>query len=267
MFHATDFAVKLRSRFPEISARAFSRSSRFHLRGIPARLIYRSPRVSFHAFSFCLPFSLLQRLNKQLKCILVSVPVLFITIRMGDAPIIDKMHEARLCWYGHVIQSGNDTVAKTAYHLSPPGRCPCGRPKKQWLDHLVEDMRAPEITLDDALDSVKWRKARRQADPAPSRDTRCVNKTLMKMACEEQHVETPLPLELAKDTAEHKTEYSSTYKLDILVRSVGSSAIMDAGGGKLSQQAKQSCRIAKQGSYEKTDDHTLGPPVCRCHTV
>ncbi|KAK3510289.1 hypothetical protein QTP70_033153 [Hemibagrus guttatus] len=79
MFHATDFAVKLNSRLLEISARAFSRSSRFHLRVLPARLIYRSPRVSFHAFRFCLPFSLLQRLNKQLKCILVSVPVLFIT--------------------------------------------------------------------------------------------------------------------------------------------------------------------------------------------
>ncbi|KAK3508516.1 hypothetical protein QTP70_031804, partial [Hemibagrus guttatus] len=45
----------------EISARAFSRSSRFHLRGLAARWIYRSPRVSFHAFRFCLPFSLLQR--------------------------------------------------------------------------------------------------------------------------------------------------------------------------------------------------------------
>ncbi|KAG7317653.1 hypothetical protein KOW79_018688 [Hemibagrus wyckioides] len=36
---------------------------------------------------------------------------------------------------------------------------------------------------------------------------------------------------------------------------------MDAGRGKLSQQAKQSCRIAKRGSYEKTDDHTPGPPA------
>ncbi|KAK3545517.1 hypothetical protein QTP70_007758 [Hemibagrus guttatus] len=79
MFHATDFAAKLNSRLLEISAPACSRSSRFHLRVLPARLIYRSPRVSFHAFRFCLPFSLLPRLNKQLKCILVSVPVLFIT--------------------------------------------------------------------------------------------------------------------------------------------------------------------------------------------
>lgn len=54
---------------------------------------------------------------------------------------------------------------------------------------------------------------------------------------------------------------------DILVSNVGSSAIMDAGGGKLSQQGKQSCCSAKRGSYGKTDDHTLYPPVCRCPTV
>ncbi|KAK3509728.1 hypothetical protein QTP70_008469 [Hemibagrus guttatus] len=42
--------------------------------------------------------------------------------RMGVAAIIDKMREARLHWFGHVIRSGDDTVAKTAYHLSPLGR-------------------------------------------------------------------------------------------------------------------------------------------------
>lgn len=40
--------------------------------------------------------------------------------RMGMTPIFGKMREAQLCWY--VIRSGDETVAKTAYRLSPPGR-------------------------------------------------------------------------------------------------------------------------------------------------
>ncbi|KAK3545249.1 hypothetical protein QTP70_002372 [Hemibagrus guttatus] len=131
MFHATDFAVKLSSRFLEISARAFSRSSRFHLRGLPARLIYRSPRVSFHAFRFCLPFSLLQRLNKQLKCILVSVPVLFITEyrtapseqRSMSAPdplheLVEALHRALASMPGSTAPTNSS--ASAAASPSPP---------------------------------------------------------------------------------------------------------------------------------------------------
>lgn len=53
------------------------------------------------------------------------------------APIVDRIREARLRWYGHIIRSADDTVAKTAYHLSPP--------KKRWLDHLAEDMHSVNI--------------------------------------------------------------------------------------------------------------------------
>lgn len=71
--------------------------------------------------------------------------------RMGVAPVV-KMRKARLRWYGHVISSGDDTVVKTAYHLSPPGQRQLGQPKKQWLDCLVEDMNAVNIAPHDALD-------------------------------------------------------------------------------------------------------------------
>ncbi|XP_056107178.1 uncharacterized protein LOC130085442 [Rhinichthys klamathensis goyatoka] len=85
--------------------------------------------------------------------------------RMGVVPIVQKMREARLCWYGHVIRSGDETTVKTAYNLSPPGQRPRGRQKKRWLDRLAEDMRAVNITTEDALDRAKWRKACKQADP------------------------------------------------------------------------------------------------------
>ncbi len=90
----------------------------------------------------------------------------------GVAPIVDKMREDRLRWYGHIIRSGDDTVAKIAYNLSPPGWRPRGRPKKRWLDHLAEDKHLVNITPDDALDRAKWQKACKQADPVQMQDTR-----------------------------------------------------------------------------------------------
>uniref|UniRef100_A0A914WD71 Reverse transcriptase domain-containing protein n=1 Tax=Plectus sambesii TaxID=2011161 RepID=A0A914WD71_9BILA len=90
--------------------------------------------------------------------------------RMGVAPITTKMREARLRWFGHVVRSAEGTVANTAYHLSPPGRRPRGRPKKRWMDCMKEDMRALQLTPEDAQDRVKWKKACQTADPATARD-------------------------------------------------------------------------------------------------
>ncbi|XP_077061885.1 uncharacterized protein LOC143714541 [Siphateles boraxobius] len=41
--------------------------------------------------------------------------------RMEIAPITEKMLEARLHWYGHVTRSHENSVAKTAMRLDPPG--------------------------------------------------------------------------------------------------------------------------------------------------
>ncbi len=80
-------------------------------------------------------------------------------MHMDVEPIVDKMCEGRLRWYGHIIRSGDDTVAKTAYNLSPPRRRPRDRSKKWWLDRLAEDMHFVNITPGDALDRAKWPKA------------------------------------------------------------------------------------------------------------
>uniref|UniRef100_A0A914WJM6 Uncharacterized protein n=1 Tax=Plectus sambesii TaxID=2011161 RepID=A0A914WJM6_9BILA len=90
--------------------------------------------------------------------------------RTGVAPITDKMWESQLRWFGHVVWSAEGTVANTAYHLSPPGRRPRGRPKKRWMDRMKEDMRALQLTPEDAQDRVKWKKACQTADPATARD-------------------------------------------------------------------------------------------------
>uniref|UniRef100_A0A914WFV1 Polyprotein n=1 Tax=Plectus sambesii TaxID=2011161 RepID=A0A914WFV1_9BILA len=86
--------------------------------------------------------------------------------RLGVAPIIEKMREARLRWYGHVMRSDGDAVSKTAMNLSLAGQRPRGRPKKRWLDRINEDMRAAEVTPKDAMDRNLWRRNCRRADPA-----------------------------------------------------------------------------------------------------
>ena len=77
--------------------------------------------------------------------------------RLGVMPIAEKMREARLRWYGHAVRSEEDSVAKTAMRLSPPGRRPRRRPKKRWLDRLAEDMKIVGAAPDDAHNRAKWR--------------------------------------------------------------------------------------------------------------
>ncbi|KAK6754147.1 hypothetical protein RB195_013258 [Necator americanus] len=47
----------------------------------------------------------------------------------GVVPITEKMKEARLGWFGHVLRREEDSVAKTAQKLDVPGVRPRERPK------------------------------------------------------------------------------------------------------------------------------------------
>ncbi|XP_073698816.1 uncharacterized protein [Garra rufa] len=89
---------------------------------------------------------------------------------MGVAPITEKMQEARMRWYGHVVRSGEDSVARTALRLSPQGKRPRGRPKKRWIDRIKEDVKIVGAAPEDALDRAKWRRLCKKADPASARD-------------------------------------------------------------------------------------------------
>ncbi len=88
---------------------------------------------------------------------------------LGVAPISEKMREARLRCYGHVIRSGEESVAGQALHLSPDGRRP---PKKRWMDRIKQDMKQINAAPEDALNWKKWRAMCQTADPAPVRDKR-----------------------------------------------------------------------------------------------
>ncbi|VDP39796.1 unnamed protein product [Heligmosomoides polygyrus] len=51
--------------------------------------------------------------------------------KFGVAPIADKMREARLRWYGHVLRGKEDSVRKIGLELEVAGKRPRGRPKQR----------------------------------------------------------------------------------------------------------------------------------------
>ncbi|VDP37194.1 unnamed protein product [Heligmosomoides polygyrus] len=84
--------------------------------------------------------------------------------RFGVVPIADKLCEARLRWYGHVLRANDDTVCKIGLNLEVPGKRPRGRPKQRWLDTLHLDLKIAGVH--------PWRHHTRRADPATKRDKR-----------------------------------------------------------------------------------------------
>ncbi|KAK6742827.1 hypothetical protein RB195_010223 [Necator americanus] len=90
----------------------------------------------------------------------------------GVVPITEKMKEARLRWFGHVLRREEDSVAKTALKLDVSGVRPRGRPKIRWLDGVKLDMIDARLCTADAMDRTKWKTRSRKADPATTRDKR-----------------------------------------------------------------------------------------------
>ncbi|VDO66057.1 unnamed protein product [Heligmosomoides polygyrus] len=92
--------------------------------------------------------------------------------RFAVAPIADKLREARLRWYGHVLRASIDTVRKSGLNIDVPGKRPKGRPKQRWLDTLHVDLKVAGIHPYQAFDGVKCRHHTRIADPASKQDKR-----------------------------------------------------------------------------------------------
>ncbi|VDO62827.1 unnamed protein product [Heligmosomoides polygyrus] len=71
--------------------------------------------------------------------------------RFGVAPIADKLREARLRWYGHVLRVDGDIVRKIGLNIDVPGKRPKGRPRQRWLDTLHVDLKEAGIHPDQAV--------------------------------------------------------------------------------------------------------------------
>ncbi|EYC21189.1 hypothetical protein Y032_0020g45 [Ancylostoma ceylanicum] len=77
--------------------------------------------------------------------------------RFGVAPITDKLREARLRWYDHVLRAESGSVWKIGFNLDVTGKRPRGRLKQRWMDTLHADLKTVGMRPDQAHDRTKWR--------------------------------------------------------------------------------------------------------------
>ncbi|VDO98221.1 unnamed protein product [Heligmosomoides polygyrus] len=92
--------------------------------------------------------------------------------KFGVAPIADKMREARLRWYGHVLRGKQDSARKIDLNFEVKEKQPRRRPKQHWADALYKDLEVAGVHPDLAMDRERWRHDTRTANPATKRDKR-----------------------------------------------------------------------------------------------
>ena len=76
---------------------------------------------------------------------------------IGVEVVGDVMRTNRLRWFGHVERKLEDDWVKKCGTLEVEGRKPRGRPKKTWMEVVVDDMRRMGLTRKDAQDRGRWR--------------------------------------------------------------------------------------------------------------
>ncbi|VDO89945.1 unnamed protein product [Heligmosomoides polygyrus] len=69
--------------------------------------------------------------------------------KFGVAPTAEKMREARLRWYGHVLRGKEDRVRKIGLNFEVIGKRPRGRSKQRWSDTLQMDMKVTGVQAQD----------------------------------------------------------------------------------------------------------------------
>ncbi|XP_063389196.1 uncharacterized protein LOC134674982 [Cydia fagiglandana] len=80
------------------------------------------------------------------------------------APILEKLTEYRLRWYGHVMRRGEEYVAKKALNLPEKERGQ-GRPPTTWWTSMTQLLKKNGLPEPTTLDRISWRKVIRRADP------------------------------------------------------------------------------------------------------
>ena len=76
-----------------------------------------------------------------------------------------KVQEARLRWYGHVMRSPEEQVAREAMDMVVEGRRRRGRPKTRWKDRIEADLLEKGINERDYENRSNWRRLIRNSDP------------------------------------------------------------------------------------------------------
>src|SRR6218665_1834310 len=86
------------------------------------------------------------------------------------ACINEKIREARLRWYCHVMRREDENSMKRIMTAEVNGRHSRGQQKKRWGDIIQQDMKSLRLKKEHTADRKKWRGRIQVADSFPVRD-------------------------------------------------------------------------------------------------
>lgn len=77
--------------------------------------------------------------------------------RIGFPKLQDSIETSKLKWYGHMMRMEEDRVPKRIFMEKIPGRRPRGRPRKRWMDTVVESIEKRGVKVKEVLkEGSEW---------------------------------------------------------------------------------------------------------------
>ena len=108
------------------------------------------------------------RMLRRIKGVTIRDKVRSHVIRkeLGVSGIKEKVREARLRWYGHVMRSYKESMVRRVMEWQVTGVRRRGRPRMRWQDCVRRDMIHLGLKEEDTQARVKWRIKIQAANPA-----------------------------------------------------------------------------------------------------
>ena len=83
----------------------------------------------------------------------------------GVVAISEKIREARMRWFGHIMRREEEDPVKVAWRHPIEGRRTVGRQRIRWRDIVERDLRLLNLREEEAQDRIYWRQRTRATDP------------------------------------------------------------------------------------------------------
>ena len=78
--------------------------------------------------------------------------------RVGVDDLEEHLRQKRLRWFGYIVRRDEEVEIKKVFELKIEGQRKRGRPVKQWIDVVEEDMKKRGVVQQDAGDREGWRR-------------------------------------------------------------------------------------------------------------
>ena len=87
-----------------------------------------------------------------------KVESVVIALRVGVDDLEEHLRQKILRWFAHIV-SDEEVKIKKVLELKIEGQRMRGRPVKQWIDMVEEDMKKKGVVQQDAGDRENWRRS------------------------------------------------------------------------------------------------------------